>query len=159
MSETIIIVLQGGLGNQLFQYCAGLALASRLGGQLWLTPTQENKHSGRDYRQTLYTRAKALGPDGQPPIPRLNQQAGAFDPWDPIQFQGDAAIALKGYYQFLPPIELYISKIRSDLDERPIRTSLLQKYKIIPKETCFLHVRRGDYLTQKPGTFWIQDES
>jgi hypothetical protein len=66
MSESIIIVLQGGLGNQLFQYAAGLTLASRLGGELWLTPTQENKHSGKDYRGTLYRRGKAIGPDGKP---------------------------------------------------------------------------------------------
>lgn len=159
MSETIIIVLQGGLGNQLFQYCAGLAMASRLGGQLWLTPTQENKHSARDYRQTLYTRAKALSPET--PRAPLSQQAGAYDPWDPIQYEGHTAIALKGYYQFLHPIELHISKIRTDLDKAlaHIRNDLQQKYQIKPAETCFLHVRRGDYLTQPPNTLCIQDES
>jgi hypothetical protein len=163
MSECIIIVLQGGMGNQLFQYAAGLAAASRLGGELWLTPTQENKHSGTDHRQTLYIRGKAIGPDGTPPMQALySQQSGAFDVWSPSDFQGYPAIAMKGYYQYLPAIESQISLIRSDLFQRlaDIRSTLRQKYHLHnPRQTCFLHVRRGDYTKTKPGTFWVQDES
>ena len=117
MSECIIIVLQGGIGNQLFQYCAGLALASRLGGELWLTPTQENKHSGRDYREALYVRAKAMGPDGAPPCnsPMSKKQMLVFEVWKPEDYAGHQAIALKGYYQYLPAIESQISLVRDDL--------------------------------------------
>ena len=163
MSECIIIVLQGGVGNQLFQYAAGLATAARLGGELWLTPTQENKHSGADHRQTLYIRAKAIGPDGKPQGDiAFHQQAEAFEAWSPSDFQGYSSIAMKGYYQYLPPIESQISLIRSDLFQRltDVRSALRQKYHLHnPRQTCFLHVRRGDYLTQKPGTLWVQDEA
>ena len=130
MSECIIIVLQGGLGNQLFQYTAGLALAARLGGELWLTPIQENKHSGLDHRTTLYIRGKAIGPEGQPPTKAIfNQQSHSFSAWSPSDFQGIPSIALKGYYQYLPAIESQISLIRSDLFQRltDIRSALREK--------------------------------
>jgi hypothetical protein len=163
MSESIIVVLQGGLGNQLFQYAAGLTLASRLGGELWLTPTQENKHSGKDYRGTLYRRGKAIGPDGKPVGEIVFHEHGeSFDPWSPDQYKGIPFLCIKGYFQNLPAIESQISLIRSDLFHAlsNIRTSLRQKYHLHnPRQTCFIHVRRGDYLNQKPGTFWVQDMS
>jgi hypothetical protein len=151
------------LGNQLFQYAAGLALVASLGGELWLTPAQENKHSGADHRPTLYIRGKAIGPDGQPPIqPLFNQQPGAFDSWNPSDFQGIPSIALKGYYQYLPAIESQISLIRSDLFQRltDIRLALRQKYRLDnPRQICFLHVRRGDYMKLDPKIVWVQNES
>jgi hypothetical protein len=164
MSECIIIVLQGGIGNQLFQYSAGLALASRLGGELWLTPTQENKHSGRDYREALYIRAKAIGPDGAPlcSSPISKQQMLVFEAWKPEDYAGHQAIALKGYYQYLPAIESQISLVRDDLFQRlsHLRISLRQKYQLQnPRQTCFLHVRRGDYLKLDSKIFWVQDEN
>ena len=163
MSESIIVVLQGGLGNQLFQYAAGLTLASRLGGELWLTPTQENKHSGKDYRGTLYRRGKAIGPDGKPVGEIIFHEHGeSFDPWSPDQYKGIPFLGVKGYFQNLPAIESQISLIRSDLFQAlsQIRTTLRQKYHLHnPRQTCFIHVRRGDYLNQKPGTFWVQDMS
>jgi hypothetical protein len=163
MSDSIIVVLQGGLGNQLFQYAAGLTLASRLGGELWLTPTQENKHSGKDYRGTLYRRGKAIGPDGKPVGQIVFHEHGeSFEPWSPDQYKGIPFLGVKGYFQNLPVIESQISLIRSDLFQAlsQVRTSLRQKYHLHnPRQTCFIHIRRGDYLNQKPGTFWVQDMS
>ena len=46
----IYVMPQGGIGNQLFQMCAGLAVQKELGGTLYMLPTRVNKHSGRDYR-------------------------------------------------------------------------------------------------------------
>jgi hypothetical protein len=163
MSESIIIVLQGGLGNQLFQYAAGLATASILGGELWLTPTQENKHSGADHRQTLYTRGKAIGVDGYPPLNTVfKQQSDAFAVWSPSEYQGYSSVTLKGFYQYLPAVESQISLIRSDLFQSlaNIRSNLRQKYRLHnPRQTCFLHVRRGDYVTSPSNTHWNHDES
>ena len=163
MSESIIIVLQGGLGNQLFQYAAGLALAARLGGELWLTPIQENKHSGLDHRISLYIRGKAIGPEGQPQKEAFFKQIpDSFGVWSPSDFQGIPSIALKGYFQYLPAIESQISLIRSDLFQRltDIRSALRQKYRLHnPRQTCFLHVRRGDYVKSPSNTHWVQDES
>jgi hypothetical protein len=160
MSEKIIIVLQGGVGNQLFQYCAGLALAAELGGELWLTPTQENKHSGRDYRELLYFRAKAIGIDGTPSRADVEKvQMDSFEAWTPSMYRGIESISLRGYYQYLPTIASQISLVRDDVFKRltPLRTTLRQKYRLHnPRQTCFVHVRRGDYLKMEPGTFWVQ---
>ena len=160
MSECIIIVLQGGLGNQLFQYAAGLAITSHLGGELWLTPARENTHSEVDYRHNMI-RAKAIGIDGNPAgNATFNQQSGAYDKWSPSDFAGYPSIALKGYYQYLPAIESQISLIRADFFQclSQIRNTLRQKYHLQnPRQTCFIHVRRGDYLNQKSDQLCVQD--
>ena len=163
MSECIIMVLQGGMGNQLFQYAAGLAAASTLGGELWLAPAEENTHSGEDYRQILYIRGKAIGPDGKPAGEiAFHEQKESYGPWTPEDFRGHPSIALKGYYQYLPAIESQISLIRTDLFQRltQIRSEIRRKYSLYnSRQTSFIHVRRGDYLNQKPGTFWVQEKS
>jgi hypothetical protein len=163
MSERILVCLQGGLGNQLFQYTAGVALATKLGGQLWLTPCQENKHSGRDYRKSLYKRAKAVGPDGVPTNPAdvFYHQSDAFKGWTPEQFQAAQTLYTKGYYQYLPAIQSVISLVREDLIQslQPIREELKAKYRIVmPRETAFVHVRRGDYLKNENSIFWKQGQ-
>lgn len=163
MSECIIMVLQGGIGNQLFQYCAGLVLASQLGGTLWLTPSELNKHSGRDYRNTLYIRAKAIGPDGAPGAVQLRKvQADSFGAWNAEDYRGLQSIALKGYYQYLPAIESQIALVREDLLSRlsDVRSLMRQKYRIQNgRQTCFIQIRRGDYLTQDPNVFFVQGEN
>ena len=160
MSEQIVMVLQGGLGNQLFQYTAGLTLQASLGGTLWLTPQEENSHSKRDYRIGLMRRGKAIGPDG---IPHASNRAwhpqGPFDEWTPNSFKGIQALYTKGYYQYLPVIQDQIALVREDLLARltPVRQGIAQKYKIhSPRQTAFIHVRRGDYLNLDPTTFWTQ---
>lgn len=163
MSECIIMVLQGGIGNQLFQYSAGLALASQLGGTLWLTPSELNKHSGRDYRRGLYIRAKAIGPDGVPgPAGLRKGQKDSFEAWDPEEYRGIQSITLKGYYQYLPAIESQIALVREDLFLRlsDVRSLMREKYRIQnARQTCFIHIRRGDYLTQDPNVFFVQGEN
>jgi hypothetical protein len=163
MSECIVMVLQGGIGNQLFQYCAGLAVAAKLGGQLWLTDIEKNKHSAKDYRGQLYLRGKAIGPDGYPNAELIRRDYGeVFAHWNPRELEGKSAIYLKGYFQYLPPIESQVALIREDLFQRltVMRISLRQKYRIQnPRQTCFLHVRRGDYLKLDPTVFWIQDDT
>jgi hypothetical protein len=92
----------------------------------------------------------------------FSEQGGAFDPWNPSDFQGMPNIALKGYYQYLPAIESQLPLIRSDLFQRlaDIRTALREKYSIHrPKDICFLHVRRGDFTQLPSNIFWVQDES
>ena len=164
MSECVTIVLQGGIGNQLFQYCAGLAIAAKTGGELWLTPTQENKHSGRDYRSMLYIRAKAIGIDDDHNVSAsaFKEQKGAYEAWDPSEYSNFDSIMLKGYFQYLPAIESQLRFVREDILQRlsAMRAIIRKKYEILnSKQTCFLHVRRGDYLKLDRNIFWIQDEA
>jgi len=161
MSKSIIVVLQGGLGNQLFQYTAGLTIASCEGGQLWLNPAEQNKHSGKDYRLTLYKKGNAVGIHGTPTENHVYyQQADAFDSWKISDYKNHASIIIKGYYQYLPAIEKYVDIICNDILEglSKLRYELEQKYKISNMNDCyFIHIRRGDYLTQPPNTLFVQD--
>jgi hypothetical protein len=136
-----------------------------------LTPVEDDKHSGRDYRQSLYRRGKAIGIDGNPKSSSLTSKAQsislkrqmeAFSAWSPSDYGGNEAIALKGYYQYLPAIESQISLVRDDILQSlsQLRTNLRLKYQIYnPRQTNFLHVRRGDYLKEDPNVFWIHDEN
>jgi hypothetical protein len=161
MSERILLYLQGGLGNQLFQYAAGRALSQRLGGELWLLPCAENKHSGRDYRKALYWRAKAFGPDGAPQTPAdtLYIQSESFEAWQVERFLGSQILFTKGYYQYFPAIQSIVPSVRDDLllSLEPLRQQLQTAYRITPRETAFVHVRRGDYLNSENSSCWKQD--
>ena len=163
MSECIVKVLQGGIGNQLFQYCAGLAVAAALGGQLWLTDIKDNTHSGRDYRGQLYWRGKAIGPDGHPNTQLVKKKYEiSFTHWDPRELEGHIGVYLEGNFQYLPTIVSQVALVREDILQRLtlMRIKLREKYRVQnPRQTCFLHVRRGDYLNHDPKVFWVQDKT
>lgn len=161
MTETITIILQGGLGNQLFQYAAGLSIANKTDGKLWLSEAQHNKHSGRDYRKQLYKRGSAIDIDGNLEVlERPIIQYDAFEKWEPSSSRNRKHISLQGYFQYLPAIQDEVSVISNDLLEclSDIRNNLSKKYFIEDtKNTAFLHVRRNDYLNH-PSVHWTQDE-
>ena len=166
MSKAVLMVLQGGFGNQLFQYAAGIVISKELGAQLWLSSVQENKHSGRDYRALLYTRGKPFDPttfSGGPEFFFVHT-GEPHDSWEPSEFRGlspkATQLLFKGYFQHLPAIAPAISLIRSDvlcvLGE--IRIQMQAKYSIQnTRELAFVHVRRGDYLNLPETDFWRQD--
>lgn len=161
MSDSIIMVIQGGLGNQLFQYAAGLAIANLNKGELWLNPAELNKHSNKDYRKQLYIRAKASGIDGTPKNSQVILQHNAFSKWNPSEYNDKQVITLKGYYQYLPAIKLEVELICKDIHE-----SLSEKRKIMSEKYSiddtskhgFIHIRRGDYV-KVSHIHWLQDES
>lgn len=175
------MALQGGFGNQLFQYAAALAVKREMEkrqGQkvkLWLAPVEENKHSGRDYRQTFYTEGTPLeGKDGEPQ-PQDSYfvwwPSDAFYAWSPddllaaaeIQGPGHPPLYLRGYFQNLPPIKDWVipflrHTILKKMADR--RIFLEKKYRIEdPKTTAFVHIRRGDFLDLPEDEFWRQGES
>ena len=143
--SSIYIMPQGGIGNQLFQLAAGLAAQKTLRGDLYMLPIRLNKHSGCDYRLTLYMRAKPI--DNIQQSYALYHQEDAFERWMPYMLDGHKAIVLDGYFQYLPAICDVIPDIKSDLlsvlDSRI--TAVKEKY-AIQQETVFIHVRRGDYV-------------
>lgn len=183
MSSTdpfFIVALQGGLGNQLFQYAAALAVKSAMEkrkGQpvkLWLAPVEQNKHSGRDYRQTFYTEGTALeGREGepQPQDPYFVWwPSDAFYAWsaDDLLAAADSMgsehpLFLRGYFQHLPPIKKVIipflrHTILKKIADR--RIFMEKKYRIEdPKAAAFVHIRRGDFLEHPEDEFWRQGES
>lgn len=167
-NETAIIVgLAGGLGNQMFQYSAGRALASRLGLALWLDLSWYVGRRDRHY---------ALAPFGieaticanKLPIPevlkrqfdRVQRRFAATRMGMPIfrerHFHFDSRFAelshpvfLEGYWQS----SRYFAEVEADLRrEFSIREALPVRCRpvaecIAATDAICLHVRRGDYVT------------
>lgn len=161
MTDSIVIILQGGLGNQLFQYAAGLSIAKYTGGKLWLGEAQYNKHSGRDYRLQLYKRGSAIGINGRPEVLEISHtQSDAFERWSPTNYMNIKHLSLQGYFQYLPVIQNEIKTISNDILEILLnkRDDLSKKYSIEDtKHIAFLHIRRNDYLNH-PNVHWTQNE-
>lgn len=129
----------------MFQYAAALILSAH--HKVALPPISENKHSGRDYRESLYYRLPHISEATAPDLP-----LDAFTPWRPTDFRGP--VLLRGYFQYLPTIEPVIPTISKDIVNylTPQREMLRKKYHLSDLSTIgFIHVRRGDYLTAPAG--------
>lgn len=149
-TREIYIMPQGGIGNQLFQLSAGIAVQKELGGTLYMLPTRLNKHSGRDYRNNpcIYTRVTPAQHISR--CERMYSQSDSFEPWSVSSLRGHKSIALDGYFQYLPAIRdvipMVVSDMLSALCHRMIAMCI--KYRInSPADAVFLHVRRGDYVS------------
>jgi hypothetical protein len=142
---TLYIFLQGGLGNQLFQYTAAYMMAKTLGTEVRIIKAPF-AHSGRDYRSLLYPRVGSVeaGPPGAHVL-----CLESFPAWKPQDYVFAGDTILQGYFQYLPAIEPVLSVVREDLLSQLAlhRDSMRVKYAMDSLSSVgFLHVRRGDYL-------------
>ncbi len=164
--RTVVVQPLGGLGNQLFQYAAGLACVAVFqdgDADLWIDAPDRNGHSTRDYWEWgLFPRARRIGADGVPPAAPYFKLSppGALAPWSPTQVLPYTEILLKdNYYQYYPAIAPAISTIRADIhhlfSNSVVVEKLQAKYAIFEPATAFLHIRRGDYLNH-PTIHWPQ---
>ena len=157
----IISRLHGGLGNQMFQYAAGAALADRLGVPLALDPRPALAKNQGDLREIFdlpVTDTATLPPDrSTQPLaylvwrllgrsPKLRREKGlgyniGFESW------GDGAY-LHGYWQSERYFERIIPRLRTDLVMRPPMSpaNADMAEQIAAGPSIALHVRRGDYV-------------
>ena len=139
----IFVNLMGGMGNQLFQYAAGLLHKKTSNGVLTLCKPHTNIHDSRDYRDIIFKNEHKYD-DYLPPHITLYQE-DAYRDWDPSEW-GYPVIHLYGYfqnYETLKPILPEFKKtILKNLEE--YRRSMRQKY-LITESSIFIHIRRGDY--------------
>lgn len=154
---TVYVQLDGGIGNQLFQYAAAILLQSVLKKQVFLNVSKTIPHSGRNYTRCLYSRIATAKS-----IPEMRTHVlYAYMEWDPDVFQCPYDILLLGCYQYLPTIEPVLPFVYADLHAylAPYKDFIRKKYSIYdPYSVGFLHVRRGDYLTAGGGRIhWVQD--
>jgi hypothetical protein len=158
MSEAVLVYLWGGLGNQLFQYCAGRAIAatSVYKPAVFLLPAQENGHSKRDYRRDLMPAGLPVDANAQFTADVTFWPKDGFAPWDPVGLNksmrsaGSRRLFLRGYFQYLPAIIQQVALVRDELVQGGIaelRDRMALKYRIRdPRAVASLHVRRGDYV-------------
>ena len=161
----IITKLIGGLGNQMFQYAAGAALARRLGVPLYVDARafeSYDRHAlcldvfgvpmhqveSRPVRRGGWWKRWLGGLGGGAATgPRVyKEKAFTFDP-EVLGLQGD--VYLDGYWQSERYFEDCASYIRELFTVRvePSQTNREYLQAVAGDRSVSLHVRRGDYVT------------
>ena len=148
MEETqqsyIFLHLMGGLGNQLFQYAAGLLQKKVTSGTLLLEKTTDNKHDNdKDYRPILFT--QGISYNAMIPNHVSLYQEDGFKPWNPSEYKFPT-LYMFGYFQNYSSLEPILPEFKTLILERlqERKKNMKEKY-IIPPNSGFIHVRRGDY--------------
>jgi hypothetical protein len=145
MSEFVLPVRKGGLGNQLFQVAAAIVYAEETQRNILIPLEQSQIHNtGIEYADTIFKdfpridrvvdgtaieQLKAAGFSIHPGEP-------GFEPWSIENLQGN--ILLHGYFQYYPPIGKHEELIR--------KTFLSGLSSTLNKSWVGIHVRRGDFL-------------
>jgi hypothetical protein len=167
----IIVRLQGGLGNQLFEYACGRALALRNGAPLKLDLTNYRDRSYAERRPYLLDRFRITASEAGPLElklahgGRIARAATALAPSrrfrtfreESLRFQPEAAAArgnvyLLGYWQCERYFADCADTVRSEFALRgePQGENISLLREIEERESVSVHVRRGDFLTE-PG--------
>lgn len=151
----IIVRLKGGLGNQMFQYATGMAVAKRNGVNLILDLSSYENQSDKDTHRTFELEAFALSHTDTTLRPaslieRLTRKVlGKLFPVDPYGFDRSvfSTSVLDGFYQN----ERYFLGIREFiLKEFTLKDESAQFKETVAfihtRPSVSLHVRRGDYV-------------
>lgn len=149
----VAVKLKGGLGNQMFQFAAGLALARRLGGRLTLDLSFLHNQSPRPgFTPREYALdAFCLIPDCEinfskdileKALPNRIEKSFEFDP----DFHIWGASYLDGYWQNPKYFESIAEVLREAFDLRTPLSSTRQALaeQIAQGNSVCVHVRRGD---------------
>jgi hypothetical protein len=169
----ILTKLIGGLGNQMFQYAAGKALALRHGVLVKVDLSELNSHAGDKYTQRHYelgiftsgiqvTTDKDLAPFLKGDKSRLQRELQRRMPflfgtlnavesgaaYHPEFKKYPKNTYLKGFWQSEQYFKAYEVEIRKDFRFRESVTEACKtlKTKISACNAVSLHVRRGDYV-------------
>ena len=140
----IFVQLMGGLGNQLFQYAAGMLQSKTTNGTLLLCKATQNNHSKKDYRDIMMNKGKKYD-DTLPPHISFYQD-DAFKAWNPYDYKYPI-LYMYGYFQNYPSLEPILDEFRENiLSQIKYQRSIVSKQYAIKEGDVFIHVRRGDYL-------------
>lgn len=160
----VVAHIYGGLGNQMFQYACGRALALRNGADFQIDDREFTAGPGQLFSLHHFNIVRQSGAAGTLPptkkervryliwryfkgTPKFTREKGtAFDP-DILKLKGD--ICLHGYWQSERYFEDFSDRIR---DELTIITSPDEKNRRVLEEiqncqAVSVHVRRGDYVS------------
>jgi len=156
--------IYGGLGNQMFQYAAGLALSERLGAQLGVDIRHYERKDRGDRRLGLRDFGIELNSVRVPPFKIGRRIATALrllpDPFrggerlvdvegfNPRFLQLTTPVALRGYFQSWRYFEGYEASVRRAFDVHRLatpRTTELAAEIAAARNPVAIHIRRGDY--------------
>ena len=160
LQKGIILNLHHGLGNQIFIYAAALSLKKKYNISVFLLPVAKvgfgtNTHSTRDYRDIFSGVDKIEYLDKR----FLQAHRFSFSNTGIYDYHNEDEIPIKNnnyiyignyYYQHYDNIKTVISEVRDALIPQ-----LKMTYGDVidnPESTAFIHIRRGDFLTEDGGT-------
>ncbi len=171
LSETVVARIEGGLGNQLFQYAAAISLADRLGAPLGLDLRALASNGDRPFQLNLYkTRFRILSSEELDLLPEprpnrwrrlsadLRRSIGASRkllPFWPEGFEFDprfekisCPVYLVGYWQSERYFHGHRAALLHDLQllNAPVTPHPMLR-NIRASNSVALHIRRGDYVT------------
>lgn len=154
----------GGLGNQMFQYAAGLAVAERLGAKLVCDIRHYQLRDRGDRRLGLAEFGIELSLTRIPRYNRWQRPAVAlwllpdplrgairidnYEGYDPRAREAEGPVALFGHFQSWRYFEGHETSVRRAFDTRKLttpRTADIAAEIATARNPVAVHVRRGDY--------------
>lgn len=166
--DKVVVRFSGGLGNQLFEFAAGLALARRLGVELALDVTSYGRDPLREFRLGALTGPEIQVISSYGWVQELRDRVGAwlhlqrrkavrfglpqYQPattgWDPSFLSIDRPVCLFGTFaseKYFFDIARSVRQMYSQFtfESEPARHFAAQ---IQGSNICAVHIRRGDYV-------------
>lgn len=154
-TKGLILHLIGGIGNQLFVYAAAISFKKRFNIPIFLIKdSTTNKHSDMDYRYLM----NDVSPINENDDDVINSKHFEFSNSDPYgkfdvnEIPVDNTLFIQITFQYFQNYEM----IKDSIEK--VKDSIIPKCKemypaitIDPFSSAFIHVRRGDYLTDIGG--------
>jgi hypothetical protein len=158
----VTVRLSGGLGNQLFQYASARAMSLNMGAPLQLDVSFYRKGRHRNYeleqfpiQATVCSAATSRIGAAWTRFRSLWKRESLFREasfrYDPAIHECKLPVTLEGYFQSARYFETCANVIRSELAIPDLRTDESHRWaqRIQQCRSIIVHVRRGDYLTNK----------
>lgn len=156
----ITLNLSGGLGNQMFQYAAGMSLADKLGTSLTLDLSEFSHYDLRDYMLGVYNLAdnvKTKSGTSSKILQRLKKEIpnpkAYTEPhyhYDPSFFDLRDGASITGYFQSEKYFNEIADKVRKHFTVKRAlsqNSSGIKQHINSASNPVSLHVRRGDYVS------------
>jgi hypothetical protein len=144
----MIVALQGGLGNQLFQYAFGRAVSIGRQEELFFHKVNLSPTSHRDYILDRFNTKVQLV--NRPSGPYYRETVFRYDPG---VFEAPAGSYFQGFWQTAKYFNNIGSIIREELQFKQLPDLSIKNFEahqeiMKSKNSVFVHVRRADYLRE-----------